>query len=153
MVLVTAVDMDSWNASMIFEAEWAERGAGSQGWAKPYFPSWEAERMANEMPYRFRWNTGLIGPEGEPGAWEHFIEGDEAWAPVPFIDDHGVGKWNMDPDAEWRILAEPQHEPFDSDSWERVADYKAMEAAVQRAIEAHCNLTIRDMGYDEVHLP
>jgi hypothetical protein len=69
--LVTAVDSDMRNAGTVFECEWVELRAGSQGWAKPYFPSWEAERIANSMPDRFRVNDSLMGPEGMPGNWEY----------------------------------------------------------------------------------
>jgi len=148
-VLMVAGDMDGWSVDRVFQAEWAEVGAGSQGWAKPYFPSWEAERIACTMPDRFRFNLAKAGPEGEPGVWEALTGGEE-WVECPFIDDHGVGKWNMDPTAEWRILSAMDILKLDlstPEMEERLADFTYMQSAVERAIENHCNLIWTDTPY------
>lgn len=145
-VLVTAVDADMQNAGTVFECEWVEKGAGSQGWAMPYFPSWETERIANWMCHQFRFNLNVVGPEDEPGNWEYLTEHGGEWAPVPWVEDYGVGKWNMDPQAEWRVVECP--EPGDDEeSLERWQDYIQLARDVAKAQENHCNLMIADMKY------
>lgn len=146
-VMVTAVDSDMRNAGTVFEAEWVEMGAGSQGWAKPYFPSWEVERIANWMSHQFRFNLDLIGPEGEPGNWEYEVERGGEWAPVPWVEDHGVGKWNMDPQAEWRMVKAPETSE-DLEAWHEHID---LAKGVHKAQESHCNLMITDMHYATGH--
>jgi hypothetical protein len=133
------------NAGTVFECEWVELRAGSQGWAKPYFPSWEAERIANSMPDRFRVNDSLMGPEGMPGNWEYLTEEGGEWLPVEWVEDHGVGKWNMDPQAEWRVVSMP--EPGDDEAWEAVVE---LAKAVHKAQEDHCDLSITAMNYGRV---
>jgi hypothetical protein len=148
-VMVTAVESDRRDAGTVFECEWMESGAGSQGWGKPYFPSWEAERIANRFSDKFRWNTALVGPEGEPGNWEYEVETDGEWLPVPWLEEHGVGKWNMDPQAEWRMVKAPET-AADLEDWHAHID---LAKSVYKAQEDHCNLQVSDMEYDTVHLP
>lgn len=133
----------------VFEAEYVLRGAGSQGWDKPYFPSWEAERIAQLAPYQFRWNTALMGPEDQPGNWEYEVETDGEWLPVPWEEEHGVGKWNMAPQWEWKQVKAPST-GADLEEWHAHID---LAKAVHGAQESHCNLYEADMDYDTVHLP
>lgn len=143
-VLVTAVDSDMRNAGNVFECEWMESGAGSQGWGKPYFPSWEAERIANAFPDKFRWNLNLTGPENQPGNWEYQVETDGEWLPVEFVEEYGVGKWAMDPQVEWRTVKAPETSA-DLEDWHAHID---LAKSVHRAQEEHCNLYVHSMKYE-----
>jgi len=149
-ILVTAVDSDMRNAGNVFECEWAERGAGSQGWAKPYFPSWEAERIANSDPERFRWSMAILGPENQPGNWEYQVETDGEWLPVEWLEDHGVGKWAMAPQWEWRVVNPPVEVGDDEETLETWAEWVELGRLVHGEQENHCNLTVSDMKFKTV---
>jgi hypothetical protein len=134
------------NAGTVFECNEVERGAGCQGWALPWFPSWETERIANAFPDKFRFNMNVVGPEDEPGNWEYLTEEGGEWAPVPWVEDYGVGSWNMDPMAEWRIVECPAPGD-DEESLEKWQDHVQLARDVCAAQENHCNLRTFEMTY------
>lgn len=109
----------------------------------PVFMSWEASRIAEDCATSnlfgpiFRWNTAA----GEDGGWEYMSDDttDGEWVPVEEYNDHGVIKYKMAPDWEWREVKPPVVDPEDEESVEAGQAWEALREAVERAGEAHAD--------------